>query len=33
MHREYHRWHSPSLDRSMELLIFGHAGARVIIFP
>lgn len=33
MHREYHRWHSPSLDRSMELLIFGHAGARVIVFP
>jgi esterase/lipase superfamily enzyme len=33
MHREYHRWHSPALNRSMELLIFGHAGARVIVFP
>jgi esterase/lipase superfamily enzyme len=33
MHREYHRWHSPSLGRDMELLIFGHAGARVLIFP
>jgi esterase/lipase superfamily enzyme len=33
MHREYHRWHSPSLNRTMELLIFGHAGARAIIFP
>jgi esterase/lipase superfamily enzyme len=33
MHREYHRWHSPSLKRDMELLILGHAGARVIVFP
>lgn len=33
MHREYHRWHSPSLGRDMELLIFGHAGAPVLIFP
>ena len=33
MNREYHRWYSPSLDRDMELLVFGHAGARVLIFP
>ena len=33
MHREYHKWHSPSLGRDMELLIFGHHGARVLIFP
>ncbi len=33
MNREYHRWYSPSLNRDMELLIFGHAGARVIVFP
>ena len=33
MNREYHRWHSPALDRDMELLIFGHAGARVLVFP
>lgn len=33
MHREYHRWFSPSLRREMELLIFGHAGARVLVFP
>ena len=33
MNREYHRWHSPSLNRDMELLIFGHAGARVLVFP
>ncbi|MGH7471191.1 MAG: esterase family protein [Longimicrobiales bacterium] len=31
--REYHRWHSPSLGRDMELLVFGHAGARVLVFP
>lgn len=33
MLREYHKWHSPTLSEDMELLQFGHAGARVIIFP
>ncbi len=33
MHREYHNWHSPVLGRNMELLTFGHAGARVLVFP
>src|SRR5713226_1389225 len=33
MNREYHRWFSPSLERDMELLVFGHAGARVLVFP
>ena len=33
MHREHHRWWSPSLGRDMELLIHGHAGARVLVFP
>ena len=33
MNREYHRWYSPSLERDMELLVFGHAGARVLAFP
>ncbi len=33
MHREYHKWYSPRLNREMELLIFGHAGARVLVFP
>ena len=32
-HREYHRWFSPSLQREMELLVLGHAGARVVVFP
>lgn len=33
MRREYHRWYSSHLGRDMELLEFGHAGARVLIFP
>lgn len=33
MNREYHRWYSPSLGRDMELLLFGHAGATVLVFP
>ncbi|WP_432463631.1 MULTISPECIES: esterase family protein [unclassified Agarivorans] len=33
MNREYHRWWSPNLNRDMELLIFGHAGAKVLVFP
>lgn len=33
MRRDYHCWHSPHLGRDMELLVFGHAGARVLVFP
>ena len=33
MNREYHRWYSHRLGRDMELLIFGHAGAKVLVFP
>lgn len=33
MNREHHRWYSPSLNRDMELLVFGHSGARVLVFP
>jgi len=33
MHREHHRWYSPRLNREMELLIHGHAGARILVFP
>ncbi|WP_332368664.1 hypothetical protein [Spirosoma telluris] len=33
MQREYHKWFSPNLSRDMELLVFGHAGARVLVFP
>jgi esterase/lipase superfamily enzyme len=30
---EYYKWHSPSLDRDIEMLVFGHAGQPVILFP
>lgn len=33
MHREYHRWYSHNLGRDMELLVFGHGGARALCFP
>jgi esterase/lipase superfamily enzyme len=33
MKREYHKWLSPALGRDMELLIFGHAGLPVLVFP
>ncbi len=33
MNREYHCWYSPRLGRDMELLVFGHAGAKVLVFP
>ena len=33
MQREYHRWWSKDLSRDMELLCFGHAGTRVLVFP
>ncbi|MCO5730463.1 esterase family protein [Rhizobium sp. SSA_523] len=33
MKREYLRWFSPRLHREMELLIFGEAGAKVLVFP
>lgn len=31
--REYHKWHSDNLNRDMEILIFGHGGARAIVIP
>ena len=33
MRREHHSWHSPILERRMELLHFGHAGTPLIVFP
>ncbi|HSJ08728.1 MAG TPA: alpha/beta hydrolase-fold protein [Longimicrobiales bacterium] len=32
-HREHQRWYSPTLGRDMELLVLGHAGARMLVFP
>jgi esterase/lipase superfamily enzyme len=33
MLREYYKWFSPNLGREMELVVFGHAGTRVLVFP
>lgn len=33
MQRDYHGWFSPSLDRPMELLWFGHSGRPLVVFP
>ncbi len=33
MNREYHRWRSPVLARDMELLVFGHDGLPLLVFP
>jgi len=33
MNREYLCWYSHRLERDMELLIFGHGGAKVLVFP
>ena len=31
--RQYKKWFSPHLQRDMELLIFGHEGTPVLLFP
>ena len=33
MHRTHHKWYAHSLQRDMDLLIFGHAGPPMIVFP
>lgn len=33
MNREYLSWYSQRLHRDMEMLVFGHAGAKVLVFP
>lgn len=33
LHREHHKWHSPTLGRDMDILVHGHAGARLMVFP
>lgn len=33
MKREHHRWWSERLHRDMELLVFGHAGAKLLVWP
>ena len=33
MKEEYFKWYSPHLNRDIEMLVFGHAGYPVILFP
>ena len=33
MHRAHHRWFSHHLGREMDLLVFGHAGYPLLVFP
>jgi len=33
VNREYHHWESAALGRAMEMLVFGHGGAPVLVFP
>ena len=33
MNREYHKWYSHRLGRDMELLVFGHAGTPLLVYP
>ena len=33
MKREYYTWNSSALSQEMELLVFGHAGVRTLVFP
>ncbi|MDP2237838.1 MAG: alpha/beta hydrolase-fold protein [Bacteroidales bacterium] len=33
MHKEYHKWYSPSMHRDMELRVYGHYGKPLIIIP
>jgi esterase/lipase superfamily enzyme len=33
MRRDHHSWHSPRLDRSMDLLEFGDRGRPLLAFP
>ncbi|MDP1578657.1 MAG: alpha/beta hydrolase-fold protein [Candidatus Didemnitutus sp.] len=33
MHREVHQWHSPRLDKNMEVAVYGHYGFALLMFP
>lgn len=33
MKEEYFKWYSPHLGRNVEMLVFGHAGYPVVVFP
>ncbi|SHL64923.1 Esterase/lipase superfamily enzyme [Chitinophaga jiangningensis] len=33
MTENFYKWHSPSIDREFEMLVFGHAGYPLLLFP
>lgn len=33
MHREIHQWHSPRLDKNMDVAVYGHYGFALLMFP
>ena len=33
MQREIHSWHSPSLNKQMEIAVYGHYGIALLMFP
>ncbi|HET7746385.1 MAG TPA: alpha/beta hydrolase-fold protein [Vicinamibacteria bacterium] len=33
MHREHHRWYSGRVGRDMDVLVYGHYGAPLLVFP
>jgi len=33
MHVEHHRWYSPRLNRDMDILVYGHYGLPLLVFP
>jgi esterase/lipase superfamily enzyme len=33
MNREIHAWHSPSLNKQMEIAVYGHHGPALLMFP
>ncbi len=33
MQETYHKWYSPNLGKDMEMLVYGHQGYPVVIFP
>lgn len=33
MHREFHRWFSPHLNKEMDIAVYGHYGFALLMFP
>ena len=33
MQKEYHSWHSPILGMTMPVVVYGHYGAPLLLFP